>query len=217
MKKVIDIISLTLIMSLIISMGYMGLEPEVVAAADVNDSVVVTLNVTAGISITSPADTPMSTTLGVGTNSAIATTTWNVKTNASGGYELAVKANTDPAMKHDAAIYVDDYTPGTPDIPETWSVSNTAEFGYSAYGTDTAVGSSGVDWGTGSNCGATSTPSATLKYRDFTTVDFVIAARTATTTTSGIDTTICYAVEQNNFYVPAEIYTATITATATTL
>ena len=39
--------------------------------------------------------------------------------------------------------------------------------------------------------------------------------RSATTTTAGIDTTVCYAVEQNTFYIPSGVYQATVVASAT--
>lgn len=201
---------------LIVVIGMVELQPMIMNAATATDSVVVTLNVDAGISLTSPADTTMSTNLGVSTNSAIATTTWNVKTNNNLGYSLTVSASTNPAMRVSGTQFIDDFTPagGTPAL---WSTLPTGHsmFGYSAYGTDVSTGT----YGTGASCSAaTSTPSTTLLYRGFTTsASPTIATRAATTTTSGVDTTICYAVEQKGVYIGSGVYTATITATATTL
>ena len=203
----------SLALIVIVSAAGMYLEPSVSSAAVAADSVIVTLNVVSGITITSPADTPMSTSLGVSTNTAIATTTWNVKTNNNLGYTLVVTSSTFPAMKASPTQFVNDF-PST-STPALWSTLGTGGwFGYSGYGTDVSTGT----WGTGSSCGATSTPSGTLKYAGFSsTTASAIATRSATTTLSGVDTTLCYAVEQKSVYIDSGTYTATITATATTL
>ena len=193
------------------------LNPEAVSAdTSTSSSIVVTLNVTAGISITSPSNITMSQTLGVTANTAVGTSTWNVKTNDVSGYNLTLKASTAPAMQN-ASSSVADYAIGA---PTPWSVVNSAKFGFSAYGTDVNPGT----WGTvgAANCSAVGTahvPSGTLNYLGFTTSTSspVVATRAATTTTSGVDTTVCFAVEQNNVYIPSGTYTATITATAVTL
>ncbi|MES2436808.1 MAG: hypothetical protein V4519_02255 [Patescibacteria group bacterium] len=214
-SEIKKIVALTTILS-VASVGlYVAAEPQISSAqATADDTVIITLNVDAGISITSPADSSMSTNLGVSVNKAIATTTWNVKTNNNLGYTLAVKASQDPAMQS-AGDEVLDYTESVGGTPETWSVgASTAEFGYSAFGTDVPTGT----WGTGSQCSSTvNANSTTLKYVGFSTSDKTIATRSSTTTPSGIDSTVCYAVEQNGFYIPSGTYTATITATATTL
>ncbi len=214
-KKLTTILKTSFLATLILAFGFMYLEPGFADAASATDSVVVTLTVDAGISITSPADTYMSTSLGVSTNSAVATTTWNVKTNNALGYTLTVAASTNPAMRVSAAQIISDFATTT--APELWSTipNGRAEFGYSAYGTDVSTGT----YGTGSSCSAaTSTPSTTLKYRGFTTsASPNIATRSSTTTPSGVDTVLCYAVEQKGVYIASGTYTATITATATTL
>ncbi len=188
---------------------YSAFEPTRVSAVDVSDEVIVTLNVDAGISITSPSNTTMSRNLGVSVNTAIGTTTWNVKTNNAAGYTLAVKATSTPAMLS-GSNSITDYQTGSPD---TWSVSaSDARFGYSAYGTDVPTGT----WGSFSNCGV-HVANASGLYKGFTTSNVTIATRSATTTTSGVDSSVCYAVEQNGIYIPSGTYTATIVATATTL
>lgn len=207
-------LSVALLGTLLATFAYAAYEPSAVTAATASDTVVVTLNVTAGISITSPSDATMSTALGVAQNSAVGSTTWNVKTNSSGGYTLAVRATSTPAMAQaGGSPYILDYQSGA---PNTWvATSGQAYFGYSAYGTDISTGT----WGTGSNCygGTIHATSTTLKYKGFTTSDVTVATRAATTTPTGIDSNFCYAVEQNNFYVPSGTYTATVIATATTL
>lgn len=192
--------------------AYSAIEPEVAHALSANDQVIVTLTVDAGISITDAANTSMSQNLGVTANTAIATSTWNVKTNNAAGYTLGVRATTSPAMRNGTNNILD-YTPAVAATPETWDVSNNAEFGFSAFGTDVSTGT----WGATTNCGAAHVPNATLKYRDFDTSDITIGSRAATTTTAGIDSTVCYAVEQDTFYVPSGVYQATIVATATAL
>lgn len=213
MKIFINAVSATVIASLILTISYMSLEPEIVVAATVSDQVIVTLNVTAGIAITDAPNTSMSTNLGISTNTAVATSTWNVKTNNNLGYALAVHASTLPAMQASSTAVIPDYQTGA---PNTWSVaSGNFAFGYSAFGTDVPTGT----WGSGTTCSgvATSTINTNLRYRGFTTVDFTVATHNSTTTPAGIDSNVCYAVEQNNAYIQSGTYTATITATATTL
>lgn len=206
--------ALSVIFTMLAMVAYASYEPAFVDAQSANDTVIVTLNVTAGISITSPADVSMSTALGVSQNSAIGTTTWNVKTNAAGGYTLAVNSTGTPAMIQSGGTpFINDLQTGS---PSPWTAtSGAAYFGYSGYGTDIATGT----WGTGSSCsGATAhATSTTLRYKGFTTSPVTIASRSATTTPSGVDSTICFAVEQAGVYVPSGTYRATIVATATAL
>ena len=65
---------------------------------------------------------------------------------------------------------------------------------------------------------ATSTPSTVLHWRGFQgTAPQQVATKGTVTTTSGVDTTVCYAAGQNGVYIPSGSYTATVTATAVTL
>ena len=188
-------------------------EAETVTAATASDTVVVTLNVDAGISITSPSDVSMSQNLGVSADTAVGTAVWNVKTNNATGYTIAVKATSSPALTS-GSNSVADYTPAVAATPETWSVpSGSAEFGFSAFGSAVSTGT----WGTDSDCLAgANVPSATLKYRDFDTSDVTVGSSSATTTTTGVDTTVCFAVEQDTMYIPSGTYHATVVATAAT-
>jgi hypothetical protein len=209
------VVALTLLTVIAVGSLVTFAEPERVGAVSASDSVIVTLNVESGIAITSPPDTTMSTSLGVTADTAVATTTWNVRTNNNAGYSMTLHASTFPAMKS-GSNYVDDYATTT--MPSVWSVaSGNAKFGFSVFGTDVST----ATWGTGSFCNgaATSTPSSTLKYYGFSVAAHATstATRSSTTTPSGIDTVVCYAVEQDGMYIPSGVYTATITATATTL
>lgn len=213
-KNIFKTLSLSLVLTLIFPLLYQFFDAEKVVAATASDTVVITLNVTAGISISSPPDTPMSQAIGVSADVATASSTWNVKTNSVGGYVLSVQASTNPAMQN-ASSTIPDYTPAVTDTPETWSVSSgTYEFGYSAFGPRVPTGT----WGTDTDCnGATINDfSTSLKYQNLKTSDRQIASWTATTTTAGDNSTVCYAVQQNNSYIPSGTYTATVTATAVT-
>jgi hypothetical protein len=201
---------------ILVAMSFFGfIEPEIAQAVSSGSNLAVTLNVEAGISLTVVSTTTsMSTTLGASTHIAVATSSITVATNNPLGYNMTITASTSPAMQS-ATDSVADYPQST---PNAWSVaSGAANFGYSVFGTD-VTGGTGV-WGTGSFCNgaATSTVSTTLRYRGFTTSGVSIATRSSTTTPTGIGTTICYAVQQNNTYIPAGTYSATLTVTATTL
>jgi hypothetical protein len=107
---------------------------------------------------------------------------------------------------------INDYHLGTPDTFA--ATSGSAYFGFSAFGTDVPTGT----WGTGSTCtGAGNTAVATLKYLGFATTTQQIATRSATTTYAGSASTVCFVAQQNNYFIPSGVYTATITATAVTL
>ena len=187
--------------------------PQQVNAMSTSSTVVITLNVQAGITISSPGNANLSTPISISQNSAVGTTTWTVSTNNILGYTLSVKASTTPAMQMASGTPIADYQTGA---PNGWSVgANAAAFGFSGFGTDVPT----ATWGTGSSCSAaTSTPSGTLLYKGFTTTTVTVANRASTTTPAGIPTTICYAAAQGtNFLIASGVYTATITATATSL
>lgn len=179
----------------------------------VTDNVVVTLNVDSGISISNGADVTMAPNIGVAAHGSIGSSTWTVITNAALGYTLAVKASAAPALVSGVNSFAD-YTEAVAGTPEVWSVASGAkEFGYSAFGTDTNT----TTWGTGASCGAAGAPTGTAKYVGFLITDKTIATRATTTPFAGVDTTICFAAQQNNIFAAAGVYTATITGTALTL
>jgi hypothetical protein len=179
----------------------------------VTDNVVVTLDVDSGITISDGAAVTMAPHISVSVNGSIGTSSWLVTTNGAAGYTLAVKASASPALVSGANSFAD-YTEGVLGTPELWNTgSGTTEFGYSAYGTDTATGT----WGTSASCGAAGVPAAAQKYVGFTISDKTIATRATVTPTAGITTTICFAAEQDTVFAAAGTYTATITGTAVTL
>jgi hypothetical protein len=196
---------------MILQMLYFVVEPSFAIAAAVTDNVLVTLTVDSGITITSPADVVMAPNIGISANGSIGSATWNVKTNRTSGYTLALKASSAPALVSGGNSFAD-YTETVANAPEVWSVGSGAkEFGYSVYGTD----SSTTTWGTGTSCGSAGVPTGTQKYVSFKTTDATVATRAAVTLTTGVDTTVCFAAQQNTVYAPSGVYTATVTATAT--
>jgi hypothetical protein len=178
--------------------------------------VIVTLNVETGITISDGDDVTMLPTMGILSNSAIGETTWTVKTNNVAGYNLNVKASTEPAMAHTTTTDTfADYSETVLGTPETWSVgSGDYEFGFSAYGDDV----SDATWGAGVDCGTSSTISTNnLNYLGFKTTDKTIATRNSVTPNTGVQTNVCFAAEQKDVYAPSGSYQAIITATAVTL
>ncbi len=198
--------------SMLATAGYVALEPLLVEGAT-SQSVAVTLNVTSGVAVTVDSNNvAMSTNLGVAQDTAVGTSTFTVETNDTNGYTFNVAASTNPAMKS-GSNSITDFPKVT---PESWSSglpSNGAVFGFSVISNDATP--SGY-WGTGSYCNGsgTSTIPTTLKYTGFSTSATTTSQNSGTTTPSGDTTTICYAVQQNNFYIPSGTYTANITGTA---
>ena len=219
MKKIFikKVLSVSVI-SLIFTQVFYGfcIEPTVVIAATASDNVIVTLNVDSGISITDGADATMAPSIGLVSNKSVGGSSWNVRTSSVTGYTLAVKASTSPALKNSTFDSFDDYTPAVPTTPDLWGgvASGTKEFGFSAYGDNSLAA-----FGNPVNCGNTSTgvPDAAAKYQGFSTSDYTIATSSTFTGTSGVVTNICFAAEQNGTYAASGVYTATITATASTI
>ncbi len=201
-----------IVLCLFVSIFTNNVGSNIVFADTATSSLIVTLEVNAGIAISSPSDVVMSRALSMTADTAVGSSTWNVQTNNYAGYSLTLKASTTPAMQS-ASSSIADYQTGSQAL---WSVSSgDARFGFSAYGTDITPGGT---WGSGTDCqNGGHIPSNSLKYLGFTTSGASVVARSATTTYDGSDTTVCYAVEQNHFYIASGIYTATITATAVTL
>lgn len=207
LKKIISIFLILVVMLEV----YLLAEP--VIAASVSDGVLVTLTVDAGITISDGSNVTMAPTIGVASDSSIGSSYWTVRTNNVSGYTLAVKASTNPALTSGASTF-EDYTETVDGTPEPWSVpAGSKEFGFSSFGTDSSTST----WGTSQSCGGAGVPAANQNYLGFTTSDQTIATRPNVTPTTGVTTTICFAAEQDTIYADSGTYTATITATATTL
>lgn len=205
-KKIISIVLVVIIMFQV----YLLAEP--VIAVDDTDGVTVTLTVDTGITISDGANVTMAPNIGVSSDGAIGSSSWTVRTNNATGYSLAVKSSTNPALVSGSNVF-ENYSEASAGVPEVWNVSNGKRFGYSAYGDNTPT----ATWGTSASCGSGGVPAVDQKYVGFTTSNKVIASNSGVTPTTGITTNICFAAEQDTVYAPSGVYTATITATATTL
>ncbi len=182
--------------------------------AQSTDQVVVTQAVTAGISIGNCADVTM-TALSVTQNSAVGSSSCAVTTNNQAGYTLYIKAADQPALRNaDTGETFTDYTETSTSTPETWSVTNGYEFGFSVLGNDVNTGV----WGTDTDCiSTTDVPSATLNWQSFKgSSNITIASSNTETNQSGTTVTVCYATEQDTIFAPSGTYTATTTLTAVT-
>lgn len=175
-----------------------------VYGASASDSVTVSLNINNYVSISAPSDVTMSAIAGSGGTST-GTAAWSVATNNAVGYSLNVAAGATPAMSSGANT-IADYTETVPGTPETWSVAASAsEFGFSAEGAATPT----LTWGTPSTSAG--------KYRGFTGTTGIQVANSASPT-SGQATTVYFKAELGSSKLQSSgTYTATITATATTL
>ena len=214
-RQTITAFGASIVVLIFIFYGFASMEPAKVAAEVDSDSIGVTQAVTSGITISAPADITM-TALTLTQNTAVGSTTWTVITNNQAGYALTVKASAAPALV-DSTPNPDesftDYSEASAGTQETWSVTNAYEFGWSAFGSDV------TGYGTDTDCAATyDVPSTGLLWEGFDGVTPIqMATSGSETDQDGMDTTLCVATEQETVFAPSGTYSATITATATTL
>lgn len=200
-------------------MLYLAVEPTVANALDAVDTggVLVTLNVTAGITISNGSNITMTPHIDLTHDRAIGTATWTVSTNNYAGYDLTVLSSTIPALKQGAVDEFIDYTEVVAGTPELWAdpAVGAKEFGFSAFGTDVPAKYYVT---TPADCGNTSTgiTNTNSKYEGFSGVAQNIATKATITPYTGIATTLCVAAHENQVFAKSGTYTATITATATT-
>ena len=169
-------------------------------AGEATDSIIVTVAVVPSISIDSPSNVDLSPDIEE-TGSAIGSATWNVKSNNINGWKLEVNASAAPAMRDGGNSFAD-YTETVAGTPETWSVNAAdSEFGFNASGTYAETEFSGS------------------KYLGFDGTNRIqVAHRAAASGGSGDDTTVNFQAEVGSGHnQPLGTYTATITATASTL
>ena len=140
-------------------------------------------------------------------NSAIASTTFTV-VSENAGYSLSVEALTNSALKDTSTgNQFTDYTESSDGVPEAWNVdNNTYQFGFSVYGDD-----ADTKYGTTASCDISDNSN---KWEGFSTTQNQIASNASQTTSSGTDTTVCFATEQVGVFAPSGTYTATIRVTA---
>lgn len=167
------------------------------------------------VAISAPADVTMSPPIngltgGTGDGSAV----WTTTTDAPGGYTLAVKASTNPALKSANDSFAD-YTPAGANPDFTFSIAATAsEFGFTPEGSD--IASTYKD--NGSSCNTGSSDTADACWDNFSTTDKTISQSTAGNSPTGTLTTVKMRSQSGTSHIQTNgTYTATVTATATAL
>ncbi|MCR4329106.1 MAG: hypothetical protein NUV65_00995, partial [Candidatus Roizmanbacteria bacterium] len=163
------------------------------------------------ISISSPSDIALGSISGSSETSS-GSAVWTVITDSTGGYTLAVKASTNPALQASGGNFTD-YTPATSAPDYAWSVSaSTAAFGYTVDGTDTATRF--LDNGASCNASGGGATASTC-WDGLSTSNVTIASATSGNSPSGIATTVTVKAETgSSANQAAGAYTATLTVTA---
>jgi hypothetical protein len=207
-------IKMTCINSLVLMLLFVVFEPQLVKG--ISDSVTVTQAVTEEITISHPDDVTMSSIAGItggtGTGSAI----WNIKTNNSAGFNMALKASSAPALTSGGNSFAD-YTESASDVPDyAWSIAAAdSEFGYTVEpATEADTATIFLDNGL-STCGTGSTQTVDACWIKFKTTDVVGINRSTITSSSGEDEVVKFRAQSGaSHFQPEGSYTASITATA---
>ncbi|HLD19835.1 MAG TPA: hypothetical protein VJB93_01105 [Patescibacteria group bacterium] len=176
------------------------------------------------ITLSAPADVTFSAGLGGVTGGQREDTiVWTVTTDAAAGYELYVKASTNPALQCASGgcsvggDTIANYTEASAGVPDyTWSIATTAaEFGFTPEGTH--VFSKYLDNGS-SACNTGSSETSSRCWYGFTTSNEKVASSAVPNHPTGTDTTVRLRVESGTAHITqGGNYQATITATATAL
>ncbi len=238
MKIFKEILGGSIVASLVVFSGFVALEAQIAGASDGGstspdtDVATITQVVAEGLTISDGANVTMSRTLAfTGASTATGSTSWVVATNAQAGYRLDVEAagntcaGTDILCNESADEAFTDYTEAVANVPESWSVANAYEFGFSAITGSGATTVNTTVYGTpagGTDCatGAAGHINDTgLNYIGFNAATKIeIASSSDATIAAGEQTIICFASEQNGTALaPVGTYIATTTATATSL
>ncbi|MHA1889087.1 MAG: hypothetical protein ACTSX0_13765 [Promethearchaeota archaeon] len=165
------------------------------------DSITVSVSVAESISINSPADITLIPEI-TETGSATGDTTWTVETNNADGWKLELNASVSPAMVKEGDSFAD-YTEAVAGTPEAWSVVvSDSEFGFSV----------------GGSYAESKYSNGTLFEGFKGTNKILVAQDNEATPGGGADVDVNFQAEVGNSKSqPSGTYTATITATATTL
>lgn len=189
--------------TILVSAFVLAAGTPIALAVSASDSVNVTANANEWITITSPADVSLGN-FDRGTD-ASGTAEWTVATNNTVGYTLALsESGAAPALVNDTSptvYYFDDYNMDATSTPTSWSVAaSAAEFGFTASGSH-----------------ADSAYSSGTLYRGLNGTTAVQVA-SSSVETSGTATTVRFRAQVGSSkFLREGGYTATVTATATTL
>ena len=202
-RNIISEVLLILLGVLIVSVMFSLSESDrgVKVAGIASDSVEISVIVSEAISISSPGDISLSPEI-IGSGSATGDVTWNLITNNNSGWKLELEADGSPAMTKGVDFFAD-YTESTAGVPENWSVGNNdSEFGFSV---DGSYAKSDYFNGT--------------RYEGFSGSSKIeVADDSSSTPSGGADIDVNFRAEVGiDKTQPSGLYTATITATATTL
>lgn len=169
------------------------------------------------ISVSAPDDIDLSPAIpGISGGTGDGSVTWTVTADNSAGFNMKIKASTDPAMMLEAGYYFSDYTPvsgGTPDY--NWGVgSGSAEFGFTVepetHADTVQLFKNNIDETPSCNSGIWNTDDAC--WLDFNgTTDVDIINRTTRTSAAGEDEVVKFRAQSNNKFLKEGEYTATIT------
>lgn len=167
------------------------------------------------IAISAPADVTMSPSInGLTGGTSNGSATWTVTTDDPGGYTLAVKASTNPALKSSNDSFAN-YTPAGANPDFTFSVAVTdSEFAFTPEGSD--IVQKYKDNGAACNIGSSDT--ADSCWYNFSTTDETVSQGAASNSPTGTVTTVKMRSQSGASHIQTNgTYTATVTATATAL
>lgn len=205
---------------LVLSFGFVGLEPKLSIA--IEDQFTITQIVTSEISFAVGAtDVVMTPQLGgITGGTSNGTSTVIVLTNNTTGYTMTIVASSAPAMKgFSGASEIPDYTPANSSIPDfAYSVPTGYEFGYTVGASTTAdLAQKFKDDGAVCNAGSADTATVATCWYGLSTTATSTILRTTQTPGSGSTSSIYFKVTINSgSNVLEDTYKATTTLTATT-
>lgn len=189
----------------------------------VQDQITITQVVGGDISITSPANVTMSPELGGiagGTSDGFGV--WTIICSDNDGFTAGLTATstgTDASgyvMKGNyEGDWIENYTEGTYGVPDyAWSVSNAAEFGYTATTTTAADLAQAFKSNGSSPCNTGSTMANDTCWIAASSTSRNLITRTSETL-SGVSLSVHFRVQINGHVVTDDTYVATTTITAT--
>lgn len=205
---------------LIAAIVFMVFEPVITEA--ITDSAVVSATVTEEITITSPDDLSLSPSIpgitGNHSSPATGSLTWTVKTVNTAGFNMKIKASTNPAMQlggGDATYQFADYTNESP-LTYAWASpsSGAAWFGFTVEAaTDADTVAAFLDNGS-TTCGTGSTAGADTCWGGLATTDTDLINRSTNTDLNGEAEVVKFYAESYAKFLKEGSYTATVTVTA---
>jgi len=171
------------------------------------------------LSVSSPADVVLTPAItGITGGVASGSATWLIKTDSPSGFDIKIKASTDPAMKQDGTYFFDDYMPasaGSPDYDWASPSASSAEFGFTiepetAADTASLFTDNGLD-----TCGVGGNTNTSDKcWFDFNGAsDIGIVHRTSRTDSSGESEVVKFMADSNGKFLKEGYYDATIIIT----